>query len=157
MAELDASKRKMGQEADLCVLTIYKLVSSKMFGDFQSERLAVQAGETIGRDLAAGKDTKAVPKLLTDFITKSGLGSVKFEMPKEKVERYEPLGIFRVAESAETYGLAKVEKPCCGILRGIIRGAFAGAYHQENISVKEIKCAALGEKECVFEAYWVPM
>lgn len=157
MAELDAAKRKLGRNVDLSLLTMFKLMSVRMFGDFQSERLAAQVGEAMGAELASGVDAKEVPKAIAELIGEFRLGSVKFEIPKEKGERFASLGIFRVAESAETYGLGKAEKPVCGLIRGIIRGALTTAYHQENISVRETRCAALGEKECEFEARWVPM
>jgi len=157
MAQPDVSKRKLGDRISLTLLTLARLVSTRMFGEFQAERFGVQVGETAGRELAGGLDAKEVPKAIVDCAKECGLGSMKFEPGKGKGERYEPIGLFRVAESAESYGIGKVEKPACNVMRGLIRGALAAAYHQENISVKEVKCAALGEAECVFEANWVPM
>ena len=152
-----AMASKKNRKVDAAFLTLYKRASRRMFGDFQSERLAVAVGEALGRELAMGSSANQIVQDIVECINASGLGSMRAEKPPKGVERYDPISNFYVKDSIEAQESEKADKPVCQILRGIIRGALAQVYHQENIAVKETKCAALGEKECVFEAYWVPM
>lgn len=149
-------RRKLGDRVAFTVPSALCAVAGRMFGEFQSERLVVQAGENIGRSLAEGSDPKGIAKRIMDFIREANLGSAEFEKG-EKKERYEGIGVFRVAESMEAFCPGKPSKPACNMIRGLIRGAYSAVYRQENIAVRENKCIALGAEKCEFEAYWVPM
>jgi len=146
-------KRLISAEIVIC----YRRASKRMFGDFQAERLSVAVGEGAGRDLAMESDVKKIAQDIVAELNNCGFGTVRAEKPTTVVAHYDTLSNFVVKDSAEAVSSEKSDKPLCQIIRGFIRGAYTQVYHQENISVKETKCSAMGEKECVFEAYWVPM
>jgi len=148
---------KKGGMVDAQILTCYRQASKRMFGDFQAERLAVAVGESHGRELAMESDVKKIAQDIVAELNDCGFGTVRAEKPTTVVAHYDTLSNFVVKDSAEAVNSEKSDKPLCQIIRGFIRGAYTQVYHQENISVKETKCSAMGEKECVFEAYWVPM
>jgi len=148
-----AGKKRM-ISADL--LVCYRRASKRMFGDFQAERLSVSVGEAAGRELAMESDARKIAQDIVAELNECGFGTVRAEKPTNKIEKYDQLSNFVVKDSAEVSG-EKSDKPACQIIRGFIRGAYTQVYHQENIAVKETKCSSMGEKECVFEAYWVPM
>jgi len=148
---------KKSDAVDPVLVLYYRSASKRMFGDFQSDRLAVSVGESIGRQLSSKSSTSKVTKDIVALINQVGLGSAKEGKPQQKAKGFEPLGEIIVSDSLESQAFKKAGKPVCQLIRGLIRGAYIGVYNQQNIAVKETKCASKGDKECVFEAYWIPM
>jgi predicted hydrocarbon binding protein len=133
----------------------------KVLGPYQRERIATQAGETIGRRLAkVVKDRKELETKLLDLIENESLG-IPSTLSPEKAEKIneeiqKPYSIIRVLEST-SYGIVPEGKPMCDLIKGLIRGAYCEYLGQENVNVVETRCWGLGDVYCEFRVYILKM
>ncbi|MEM4389418.1 MAG: V4R domain-containing protein [Candidatus Micrarchaeia archaeon] len=137
-------RTNLGGRAGLLALQAIAIhAPDKVLGEYQRERVAVQAGDTIGRTLARdAKNKDALAKAIVDFLKNEGIGIAEVGGGGDVV--------FIVRESAFAYGLPPVGKPLCGFIRGLIRGAYAAFFHSESVNVAETRCWGTGDVECEF-------
>ncbi|MEM3030870.1 MAG: V4R domain-containing protein [Candidatus Micrarchaeia archaeon] len=137
-------RTSLGNRAGLLALQAIAIhAPDKVLGEYQRERVAAQAGDTIGRTLAQGvKNKEALAKAVVDFLKEEGIGVAEVGGGKDVV--------FIVRESAFAYGLPPVGKPLCGFIRGLIRGAYAAFFRSESVNAVETRCWGTGDVECEF-------
>ena len=124
----------------------------KVLGEYQRDRILTQAGETIGRQIGKVKDKKQLAQTVVKYIESSGLGVAEFFEPKDTKEK-NLFAVFRVYESAFSYGLPPIGKPLCNLTRGVIRGAYVSYFNQENVNVVETRCWGIGDVVCEFKVH----
>jgi len=123
-------------------------------GDFQAERIATRAGESIGREYVkkGNVNSKAeLSSLLVKIFTDLKIGDLKEVKPEKRSVALE--SVFILYDSVFSAGIPNINKKVDNFARGLIRGAFAEFKGMESISVNEVKCWGMGDTYCQFEVY----
>ncbi len=122
------------------------LAASQVLSPFQAERFHTQVGENLGRTTVAASKPKspaAVFKALNEVMAGTHLGSLESDSSSGFQHQVTVKECYCTGSPA--YGFA-----LCGVVRGLLRGAFAQYYGQENVSAEESECWGLGHSGCKF-------
>lgn len=123
-------------------------------GDFQVERIASKAGETMGRDYIRAKKPTKKPELISSLkslFKETKLGEIEEIKPERSSATIECA--LRLHNSAFSAGIPNINAKVDNFARGVIRGAFVEFKKMESISVNETKCWGEGDTYCEFEVY----
>lgn len=149
-------RKKLGNEFSLEVTRFLFYSIYDISGDFQAERIATQAGESIARKLVKEKkptSKEELIKLIKDSFLKMKIGLVEEIKPKQKTATLEI--VLRIKEEAFTVGVYPFNKKAANFSRGFIRGAFAEFKRMESVTVNQTKGWELGDSYCEFEVYFL--
>ncbi len=147
-------RKKLGKEFSLEVARYLFYSTYDIAGDFQAERIATQAGETIARKIIKQKkptSKQELIKLIKDSLLKMKIGIVEEINPSKKTATLET--VLRIKEEAFTVGAYPFGKKAANFSRGFIRGAFAEFKRMESVTVNQTKGWEVGDSYCEFEVY----
>ena len=87
-----------------------------------------------------GKVMSNVSRLITD---EGGWGHLDFDVESSPMRVY-------LSNSQEADWLGPADRPVCHLYAGIVAG-YTSAISGEELSAREVECAAMGASKCVFE------
>lgn len=157
VAGFDPGVRKtLGADVSVEALRLLVFSAYDVSGDFQAERMATQAGETLGRSFVAGREFKDAEQLLkgiVQYFDEHKFGKLVAVAPADSSKSATKDATLRVYECAFSAGMPPVNKRVCNFERGFLRGAFAKWKNTETVAVKETKCWGMGDAFCEFDIY----
>ena len=147
-------RKKLGTQFSLDVTRYLFYSIYDVSGDFQAERIATQAGETIARRIVKEKKPttkQELIKLIKNSLLQMKVGLVEEINPPTRTATLET--VLRIKEEAFTVGVPPFNKKVANFSRGFIRGAFAEFKRMESITVNQTKGWEVGDSYTEFEVY----
>lgn len=156
--DLGQSELVPPQGTKIGIATIREISAAieRLLSEYHAERLAVQAGESLGRRLRA-KSKGELDSMLCRTIEKEGFGIAMTMSPKVEESGRKAYSQFEVHGSALSYAMPPKGRAVCHLIRALIRGAYCAYLNQENVNVIETKCWGLGDPLCEFRVYLLTM